>query len=401
MVSQRRVTEAASSPSSSLTGRAFERPAVPVRMMLALAASIAIVAGSPLVGALRQALLTHWPAGYVPVLAAGVTLPAIALLVVSVRAAMLGHAEEARRWSRPKLAAIALAFGLALLVGYLERTGDTNVDVVEAFHFVEFGALTCLLAWAVAPLAPGHAWVWGAAGSIAVGALDEWTQWFVPNRTGEIRDVGIDAVAAVCGVLLVVALDIGGRTDRRRIVRPLAVASAVTLLLAAACFAVIHLGSVVQDAEAGSFRTRFSGPALIELGQARARRWGRGPIPEQGLFTEEDQYLSEALWHVRRRNRAVEAADVGTAWREERILERYFAPILQVATVDRPEGHALSAEQLAMIAGGRAGAAAGTSDASPIPIVAWSRGAFWAWVAGALGVLAAVAAFGGTRRRER
>ena len=34
-------------------------------------------------------------------------------------------------------------------------------------------------------------------------------------------------------------------------------------------------------------------------------------------------------------------------------------------------------------------------------LLAWSRGAFWAWVAGALGVLAAVAAFGGTRRRER
>ena len=67
MVSQRLVTEAASSPSSALTGRAFERPAVSVRMTLALAASIAIVAGSPLVGALRQALLTHWPAGYVPV----------------------------------------------------------------------------------------------------------------------------------------------------------------------------------------------------------------------------------------------------------------------------------------------------------------------------------------------
>lgn len=401
MVSQRPVTEPVSSSSTSVTGRASARPSVPVRLALALAASIVIVAGSPLVGALRQALLTYWPAGYVPVLAAGVMVPALVLLLVSVRAAMQGHADGPRRWSRPKLAAIALAFGLALLVGYLERTGDTNVDVVEAFHFVEFGALTCLVAWAVAPLASGHACVWGAAGSIAVGALDEWTQWFVPNRTGEIRDVGIDAVAAVCGVLLAVALDIGGRTKWRRIVRPLAVAGAVTILLAAGCFAVIHLGSVVQDAEAGTFRTRFAGPALIAFGQERARRWGRGPIPEQGLFTEEDQYLSEALWHVRRRNRAVEAADVVAAWREERILETYFAPILQVATADRPEGHALSAEQLAMIEGGRARAVGGTSDASPIPIVAWSRGAFWAWVGGAVGVLAAVAAFGGTRRRER
>jgi len=188
MVSQRPDIEPASDSVLPVTGCAFARPTPPVRLALALAASIAIVGGSPLAGVLRQALLTHWPAGYVPVLAACVALPAIGILAVSARIAMRAHVETPH-WSTTRLTAIGLAFGLAIAVGYLERTGDPNVDVVEAFHFVEFGALTCLLVWAMAPLVPGHAWVWGAAASIVVGALDEWTQWFVPNRTGEIRDV--------------------------------------------------------------------------------------------------------------------------------------------------------------------------------------------------------------------
>ena len=393
MVSQPPDIEPASDSVLPVTGRAPARPTVFARLALAMAASIAIVGGSPLVGALRQALLTHWPAGYVPVLAACVALPAIGILAVSARAAIRAHGETPQ-WSAARLTAIGLAFGTATVVGYRERTGDPNVDVVEAFHFVEFGALACLLVWAMAPLVRGHAWVWGAAASIVVGAMDEWTQWFVPNRTGEIRDVGIDAVATLCGVLLVVALQIGGRPDTRRLVRPVALAAAVTLVAVATCFAVIHLGSIVLDADAGRFRTRFSGPELLDFSHDRAACWGSGPIPEPGLFAREDQYLSEALWHVRRRNRAAEASDAVSAWREERILEAYFAPILRVATSGSSRGHAFSTEQLATIEAGRAGAG-GESDASPIPIFAWPKPVFWAAVAGAVGVLGTVAALGG------
>jgi VanZ family protein len=394
MVSQRPDIEPASNFVAPVTGRASARPAPIVKVALALGAAIVIVGGSPLVGALRQALLIHWPAGYIPVLAACVVLPALGILALSARSAMRAHVVTPQ-WSAARLAAIGLAFGVAIAVGYSERTGDPNVDVVEAFHFVEFGALTCLFVWAAAPLVPRHAWVWGAAASIVVAALDEWTQWFVPNRTGEIRDVGIDAVATLCGVLLVMALQIGGRPDTRRLVRPAALAAAVTLVAVATCFAVIHLGSIVLDADAGRFRTRFSGPELLDFSHDRAACWGSGPIPEPGLFAREDQYLSEALWHVRRRNRAAEASDTVTAWREERILETYFAPILRVATPARSRGHAFSTEQLATIEAGRAGAADGESDASPIPIFAWSKPVFWTAVAGAVGMLGIVAALGG------
>jgi VanZ family protein len=381
-----------------LTGRAAGRPVLSTRLTLALGAAVLIIGGSPLAGALREALLTRWPAGYVPALAACVIVAALTILMLSVRAALRPAVNAPAQWSGSKLTAIALAFALALGVGYLERTGDPNVDVVEAFHFVEYSALTCLFAWALAPLVPGHAWVWAAAASVAVGAFDEWMQWFVPNRTGEIRDVGIDAVATVCGVLLATALEIGGRPERRRLVRPMAFAAAGTLLAVAVCFGVIHLGAMVEDAEAGRFDTRYNGPTLIALGRERASRWGRGPIAPQTLFAREDQYLAEALWNIRRRNKALDASDTVTAWREERILERYYAPILQVDTSGRPQGHALSPEQLAAIAPGRAGAAAGASDASPIPIVTWSRGRFWAVVAGAIGGLAVVGIVSGPGR---
>ena len=49
-------------------------------------------------------------------------------------------------------------------------------------------------------------------------------------------------------------------------------------------------------------------------------------------FSREDQYLSEGLWHVQRRNEAWEKGDLGAAWRENLILERFFAPVLDVPT---------------------------------------------------------------------
>jgi hypothetical protein len=45
-----------------------------------------------------------------------------------------------------------------------------------------------------------------------------------------------------------------------------------------------------------------------------------------GRGAPEDQYLSEALFHVQERN----DGDDRTAWRENRILEKYYVPVLDI-----------------------------------------------------------------------
>jgi hypothetical protein len=64
-------------------------------------------------------------------------------------------------------------------------------------------------------------------------------------------------------------------------------------------------------------------------------------------FSREDQYLSEGLWHVQRRNEAWQRGDVAAAWRENLILEKFFAPVLDAQTYASATLHRWPAEQRA------------------------------------------------------
>ena len=99
-----------------------------------------------------------------------------------------------------------------------------------------------------------------------------------------------------------------------------------------------HLGHTIADEEIGAFDSRYTERALLQLGEERAQRWRTHPPEPQGLLAREDQYLSEALFHVQERN----DGDARTAWRENRILENTTGPC-STSGRDRPlriAGHA-------------------------------------------------------------
>lgn len=72
-------------------------------------------------------------------------------------------------------------------------------------HFLEFCSLGLLLSWLMWML---HNRTWKCltipvAAGVAVAAVDEIIQIFVPGRGPHIRDVGIDSAGVLLGVLLV------------------------------------------------------------------------------------------------------------------------------------------------------------------------------------------------------
>jgi VanZ family protein len=72
-------------------------------------------------------------------------------------------------------------------------------------HVLGYGILSALLfrAWRATIFVPGHPrWsvVWARIAlfmTALVASLDEWHQTFLPSRTGTIRDVVLDSVAAL------------------------------------------------------------------------------------------------------------------------------------------------------------------------------------------------------------
>jgi hypothetical protein len=131
---------------------------------------------------------------------------------------------------------------------------------------------------------------------------------------------------------------------------------------------------------------------LPALAAAKRVDWQIHPPPlVLQRVSREDQYMTEGVTHVQRRNELLTANDVKGAWMENLILEKYYAPVLDTPSYVSRTGHRWSAEQRASVNARAAGSDPSfVSTANPYPIVAWSRGLFWlASIAAAAAVWAA------------
>lgn len=339
--------------------------------------SLLVVASSPIVGQIRGALEAALPGHYRAILVGVIAGGGAVLVAAALR--QIGRQPGPRG---ARYATVAGAIVAALAYAQVTATGNPGVDLVEQFHFLEYGVVALLFyrVWrgrgdATAVLLP-------AGATFLAGIADEAVQWFVPGRVGELRDVLLNGVAIACGVAFgvgmqpppaaTVAFDRGSRVR-------LAAMSTAILLSTAAFVHAAHLGHELRDPDVGTFRSRFDAASLAAAAADRAARWRQAPPVVLRRYSREDQYLNEGLWHVQRRNEAWAANDFAKAFRENLILEKYYAPLLMVPTYATPSGARWPDEQRATAAAAAAAAGGGSyvSDAHPYPIYTWSGAALW------------------------
>jgi len=352
------------------TGRGFRV----VPFLLAGSTSAALIVAAPFIGEIRRAILARFPGQFVRIVGAVVVLALVAALVAAFR-----RIHEKRVWRYGMIAA-----ALAIAAGYttLMRTGDPQVDAVERFHFVEYGLITLLFYRAWRPAGDLSTIVLPVLAGLLVGTLEEWFQWFIPARVGEMKDVFLNGVAIACGLMFSVALDppMGGTLALTSdALRRIGIGAAAVLLVFAAFFHTVHLGHDVQG-DRWRFRSSYTTADLDALAANRAARWKGRPIERPRRLSAEDQYLTEGHTHVAARNVAWSANDVVTAWYENLILERHFAPVLDTPSYVSPTGHRWNPTHREDAAR-RFSDAAPTSEfesrAQPSPIYVWPRPAFW------------------------
>jgi hypothetical protein len=228
---------------------------------------------------------------------------------------------------------------------------------------------------------------------LLVGTFEEWFQWFIPARVGDVRDILLNGIAIGCGLLFSVAMDPPSRLTGalpRSSLRRIGAFAAVVVVAFAAFFQTVHVGYAIGG-DGWSFRSCYTAAALDRLSADRAARWQQTFIPRPPRLSAEDQYMTEGLWHVQHRNKAWEAGAITTAWHENRILERYFAPVLDSSSYVSRTGHRWGAEHRAE-AERRFAAAPQTSgyesDAHPAQIRLWPKRAYWTVVGAAALILA-------------
>lgn len=370
------------------------------RFAVAVLAAAALVLSAPFLGLFRYRLQRAFPQHFIWIVAAivaGGAAAAVAVALIRIRE---------RRTLRYGL--VVLAAAVAGVYAWLNAGENQDSNVVELLHFLQYGVVTLLFYRAVRGAGDLSMLVLPMLAGLIVGTAEEGLQWFLPVRVGEIRDLYLNAAAMVCGLLFSVAVD--PPPAFRASLRP-GSASLIGRFAVAACLAlavflhVIHLGHDIRDDEAGVFESRYSADRLAALQDEKAREWRTDPPPLQvRRVSREDQYMTEGVQHVRWRNRKWDEGDVLAAWNENRILEKYFTPVLDTPSYISPTGHRwpdaqrADAEQRAIRQ--RAAAAAGSvyvSEAFPYPIFAWPTHVFWA-VAGGLIALIAYGAAEGERR---
>ena len=354
------------------------------RFALAIAVAAGLVLSAPYVGQIRTLIRDAFPGHFVLVVGA--------LITVLLLAGLAAGARRIRDRQGIRYGAIAAAIVVAVLYSVQNAGANPDANVVELFHFVQYGLISFLFYRAWRPLGDAGTIVLPALAGVMIGTVEEWWQWFIPVRVGEVKDVLLNLVAIGTGLIFSLAIDPPpgdfahlGAASRLRI-RQLA---AVAILVFAVFFHAVHLGHQVVDDEIGTFGSRWTREGLLREQMEAATSWSISPPPVRVVrLSREDQYLTEGIQHVRERNRRWEAGDIRGAWLENRILEQYFEPVLDTPTHEG-RGHRWSPEQRAD-AESRGSAAPGepyVSEAYPYRLYTWPAWVHWLVALGLAAVL--------------
>ena len=319
------------------------------RLLIAIAVAAGVVLSAPFIRDIRNFIRANFPGQYVTIVGA-----AIATIIGAGVIIALASIRDRRM---PRYGAIAAALVLGTAYALWNAQGIVEVDTVERFHFVEYGLVALLFYRAFRPSQDLSMVVLPIVAGLIVGTCEEWLQWFIPGRVGDMRDVFLNLAAIVCGLLFSVGIDPADRfswtlhpASRRRS----AVVAAVAVVVFAAFVHTVHLGHEVADAETGRFRSRYDGGQLLVLASDRTARWRSAPPPTRPpSLSAEDQYLSEGILHVQERNNRWNAGDFPAAWFENRIVEKYYTPLLDIPTAGYrwPEAQRADGEQRYRAAG--------------------------------------------------
>lgn len=312
----------------------------PARFLLAVAVSLCVIVSAPFIRDIRDWIRTNFPGQFVTFVAAAIAF--------AIGAAILIALLKIRDRRPRRYGAIAAALVLGATYAWWNAQGIPEVDTVERFHFVEYGLITFLFYRSWRSLGDVSILVLPVFAGLVVGTLEEWLQWFIPGRIGDMRDVFLNGAAIVSGLLFSLGLDPPERLSltlapgsRRR----MGIAAAIATVVFALFVHTVHLGVAVTD-DTVTFRSRYDAEALRMIGDERAAMWkATPPLTRPASRSREDQYQSEGHLHVHERNRQWEAGNIGAAWYENQILERFYAPVLDTPSYLLATGHRWPEEQ--------------------------------------------------------
>jgi len=115
------------------------------RFVLAIAVSAALVLSAPFIGFVRSWIRATFPGQYVRIIGGAIALIAFGAVIAALWRI---RSHRVLRYS-----AIAASLAFATWYSLADSTGNPDADVVQRFHFVEYGIIAFLFYRAWRPLA--------------------------------------------------------------------------------------------------------------------------------------------------------------------------------------------------------------------------------------------------------
>ncbi|MCP2604560.1 VanZ family protein [Candidatus Aminicenantes bacterium AH-873-B07] len=211
----------------------------------------------------------------------------------------------------------------------------------ERIHLIEYGFLALLFYHSFRDKISERLIYLGALfyGS-SIGLIDEFFQYLVANRVGDLRDVGINILSVFMGTFFVFSLNYINQKMDIKSIRKICYQSIVFFLLLGTFIYIVHYGYIIQDHEIGEFKSKYSASKLLKIAKERDRIWRiekiKNPLKfskprnyyEGKIIALEDIYFREAFLRTGKRNKYFKEKKYFKAYKENEILEKYYNPFI-------------------------------------------------------------------------
>ena len=209
-----------------------------------------------------------------------------------------------------------------------------GVRIIEFVHLFEYSLLAMLVLKAVSASLKGRAAYFAAFLAMYLIALgDESVQGYIARRVGEFRDVQTDAVVAglaIIAVKLIFSPRVLEGRSRAKVLRPILLLTAASVIGTAAFILTFHIGHRIDDERCGVFYSLYPKEELLR----RSANAAFGPqIPRgvssasraiKGYWAAKDFYETEANKHLDERDDLLRRQRFWEAFCEEQVRRIYY-----------------------------------------------------------------------------
>jgi VanZ family protein len=265
--------------------------------------------------------------------------PPVGVLLAAPSITRSHEARRLRSVGKIVLKKIALsAISVALYYFGLFHVICTNpargVRIIEFIHLFEYSLITILVLKAVSGSIRGRAaYVAAFLAMYLVSLGDEAVQGYIARRVGEFRDVQIDALVAglaIVAVRLVFSPRVLAGRSRAKVLRPILLLTAASVIATAAFMLSFHVGHRIDDERCGVFYSLYPREELLRrsaesaFGPQLPRGGSSASAAIKGYWAAEDFYETEANKHLDERDDLLRRERHWEAFCEEQVRRIYY-----------------------------------------------------------------------------